>query len=458
MLSRFRFLALVVCLFFLTLARATPAPAQVNAFGPLKAKLAAGADAVLFINGDSTAYSEHGPYYKFAKVIGEATGRTVVLHRWAEWEVRAPSGPKDYAAPVTIHEGTQPGRLTVYLAALPGGVAADMFSGDRRGKALEAIPRPDCAILHQGHNMRNYPKTADDDLSSIRGMYFAAIGQTSMLWPGVPQVIVTQNPLGDSDKYAGVYHAMLDVARIHPGINLVDTHAAFVAAGKAPALYRGDPVHPSDREVNSAGAQLSADTLLAAWNAAKPGAFTTPGWPERKGVPLVENGDFSEWFGDAPYAWSVELGATVVKSTAVTYGGAPYSAELRPNGSKIASFQKFLSEAELGAVRGKTITIAILVRASAGQPRPYASFVCPVEGKNRTYVASDITRGRESWMWLVCSGIPVDATATRNSCYLRILPAFSLKEPESNEPLYVQRVVIVEGELPAGLLPPPAAK
>lgn len=131
--------------------------------------------------------------------------------------------------------------------------------------------------------------------------------------------------------------------------------------------------------------------------------------------------------------------------------------ELRPNGSKIASLQKILNASELDAARGKTISIAILVRASPDQARPYASFVCPVEGKNRTFVAAHMRTGSESWVWLVCAGIPVDADAARGSCYLRILPGFGLKDPESNAPLHVQRVVIVEGDLPAGFDIPPVA-
>jgi len=162
-----------------------------NAFGQLKRKLEAGKDAAIFINGDSTAYSENGPYYKFAKKIGEQTNSKVVLYRWAEWEISKPTGPKEYAPPVVLHEGSGPATLTVYLAALPGGVAGDMFAESRRAKAIDAIPRPDCAVLHHGHNMRGHSRAFPEDGSTIRGLFLSAIGNTANQWQGVPQAIAS---------------------------------------------------------------------------------------------------------------------------------------------------------------------------------------------------------------------------------------------------------------------------
>ena len=55
-----------------------------------------------------------------------------------------------------------------------------------------------------------------------------------------------------------------------------------------------------------------------------------------------------------------------------------------------------------------------------------------MEGVNRTFAFGDLNGGKGGWVWMVCSGIPVDATATRGSMYLRFFPAFGLNAPATN--------------------------
>ena len=59
------------------MVQAAPEAGLANAFSPMKGKLQAGEDAVLFINGDSTSHGEYGPYYKFAEANGGDNG----MHR-----------------------------------------------------------------------------------------------------------------------------------------------------------------------------------------------------------------------------------------------------------------------------------------------------------------------------------------------------------------------------------------
>lgn len=91
---------------------------SLNALSPLRARLTAGQNATIFVNGDSTAYADAGPFQQFAMILGDLHDTRVVLHRWAEWQTNAPTGPKAYADPVTLRAGMGP-TLTVYLAALP---------------------------------------------------------------------------------------------------------------------------------------------------------------------------------------------------------------------------------------------------------------------------------------------------------------------------------------------------
>lgn len=422
---------------------------QANAFGPLKQKLQAGKDAVLFINGDSTAYSEFGPYYKFAKAIGDETKSKVVLHRWAEWEVSKPTGPKEYAPPIVINEGSGGGTLDVYLAALPGGVAGDMFENSRRGKALQAIPQPDCAILHQGHNMLNINRAFKGDASSARGLILSAIANTAMQWPGIPQIIVTQNPWKGSDRHQSIYDPIREVAALQPGVQLIDSYQLFIDEGKRPELYRDD-IHPSDQKDRDAGAALVNDALLAAWRTTVPGpARDTKVWSEKTGENLISNGDFSEWGSNTPSGWRLIAGASVEQ---LTVDGEPALA-LYPNGSQFAGIDKTFSEEEFTKISGKTISVAVLVRSSPAQPRPMATIVSPIQGETRTFAFGDLNKGRGEWVWLVTSGIPIEDAALRNEITLRIYPAFDVKSPTSNEPLLIRRVIVTEGLIPFGCLP-----
>jgi len=417
---------------------AAEAAGSANAFSPIKTKLAAGKDAVLFINGDSTSYEPNGAYFLFAKAIGDAMDSKVILHRWAEWKGSGPTGPKEYEAPVTLRN-TGKATLTVYLATLPGSVPTDMFAGARRPKAIDALPPPDCCILHHGHNMRGFPQAMDGDRSSGRGIILAAIGMTSIKWPEVPQAITNQNPWQAGDEYKTVLESITTAAAVHPSLTLIDSHSAFVAAGKTPDLYRNkDVIHPSDSAANHKGAQLVADALLASWNGAATGkAFATPSWPAMPGTNLISS-DLS--------SWTAEAGAKIAKSSDGD------TIEVRPNGSEKACVSKALTPAEMAAIAGKTISITALVRSAPSQTRALGSFVCQSGGALKTFVFLDRGTCKDGWMLLVCSGIPVDANQTHGPAFLRYFPAFSTKPPESDEPLLIRKAVITEGELPKGIL------
>lgn len=410
-----------------------------NAFSPLKAKLASGRDAVLFINGDSTSYEKHGPYYLFAKAIGDAVDCKVILHRWAEWNKGTPTGPKQYEPAETLRE-TGKATLNVYLATLPGSVPSDMFAGARREKAIDAIPTPDCCILHHGHNMRGFPQALAGDRSTGRGMILAAIGMTSIKWPGVPQAITNQNPWKNGDEYKTVLESIQSAATAQPSITLIDSHSAFIAAGKTPDLYRpNDVIHPSDSAANSKGAQLVADALVSTWTtAAVNSAFTTPSWPAAPGESLIRDDFTTRLPGD----WKAENGAsTELVDNAIA---------IRPNGSEKASLTKVFSKEETAAIAGKTITITALVRSAPDQLRALGSFVCRSGGETRTFVFLDKGTCKDGWLLLVCSGIAVDPDQP-SPASLNYFPAFSTKPPESNSALLIRKVVITEGVLPKGL-------
>lgn len=436
---RRRFLSTIGLSLLPVFARGAETPGAANAFSSIKSKLASGKDAVLFINGDSTSYEKHGPYFIFAKAIGDAMDCKVILHRWAEWNMGAPTGPKQYEPAETLREKGK-GTLNVYLATLPGSVPSDMFAGARRVNAIDAIPTPDCCILHHGHNMRGFPQALAGDRTSGRGMILAAIGMTSIKWPGIPQAITNQNPWKNGDEYKTVLESIQSAVAAQPSITLIDSHSAFIAAGKSPDLYRpNDVIHPSDSAANSKGAQLVADALVSSWTAAAVNQpFSTPSWPAMPGESLIR----SDFASRLPDDWKSESGATVEH--------VDNAVAIRPNGSEKASFTRVLSKEETTAIAGKTITITALVRSAPDQLRALGSFVCRSGGETRTFVFLDRGTCKDGWLLLVCSGIVVDRDQP-SPVYLKYYPAFFTKPPESNSPLLIRKVVITEGILPKGL-------
>lgn len=442
----------------LSLGLSGKAGKSLRAFSPLKTKMEAGENVVIFINSDSTGYSDYGPFYKFPVSLGNLHDYTVVMYRWAEWDNVAgtATGPKQYASPVTLRTGTR-GTLTVYLAALPGQVAGGMFDGSRRPNAIDAIPMPDLCITHHGHNQQSFPTVGGSGAYAVgAGTFLGPIGMAELKWPGVPQLITSQNPWRDDTGYTKVYQAILLAFAAHPTMSFVDTYSQFIAAGKASSLYR-DNVHPSDTSGNSAGAQMIADTLFAAYQSAKAGAFTTPAWPLISAPNLLDNGDFSAWPGSTPTGWTLAgTGTTVAKDTVNTYGGAAYSAAISPGTGAAGQnmyLQKYLSSTEMQRIAGKTITLAALVRGLSTQPRPFVTFsIKDTAGTIRDYALGDVINCRDGWMWLVAAGIPVIADGADTWRYLRLFPAHGASNPVSTDPVNIQRVLITDGLSPKGLI------
>ncbi|PZR86253.1 MAG: hypothetical protein DI537_29085 [Stutzerimonas stutzeri] len=443
---------------------------NVNAFGPLKAKLEAGQNAVVFVNADSTGYSEFGPYYKFAVALGNLYDYTIVLYRWAEWGGSSANGPKEYAAPVTLRTGTR-GSMAVYLAALPGQVAGCMFEASRKPNAIDAIPKPDLAITHHGHNMSSF-ETPGSALSIGRGLFWSIVGLISWQWQGVPQAITTQNPWRDTGGYDNVYNAIRGVASVFPSLTLIDSHARIIEAGKDASLYRsGEPapgVHLSDTEANSKGAQIVADALMGRFISSKAGAFSTVSWMELPiGTQLFGNGDLSNWTGSVPVNFQNVAGNTVTKDTdpanIFSGSGAAYSARVKPadaNGH-FSSLSNSFDAAERASMAGKTITGIMLVKANPLQRTPSTSFITRANNSLRTYSGGALMWGAQSgaggWMPIVYGGIACDpVNDDANSAY-RISPAFGATAAPTADVSWLQRCVIIEGLVPRLGLVRPAA-
>lgn len=420
---------------------------KINAFSPAKLKLQNGEDVIILVNGDSTSYPRFGPYYKLAIMIGSIYDCSVVVHLWGEWLNGKYEGPKQYLPGEIIRIGNGP-TLTLYLAALPGGVAGQMFDASRRA-AFEAIPKPDLIIMHHGHNMQSF-EMPEGLLSVGVGTFLGPIGLTSMKWPNVAQAITTQNPWRDDDNYSKVREAILATGRAHRNLTVLDTYTAFVKRRGEAGLYR-DNIHPTvASEADSKGAALTAQTLFDIWLDSDPGSFTTPGWPFMPSENLIRNSDFGYWEEAAPRGFILENRAVAQRDVSIKVDGFRYSLALFHNGDPKARLVTHVTDSALRAVMGKTVSVAILCRIPSSYRRRFsAMFVSNINGQAIALPLASLKGCYDDWMWMVANDIPVTEHATSANTYFMVYP--SLDQAEStNDPIHVQKFVMNAGSLPRG--------
>lgn len=421
----------------------------VTAWSPLAAKLKAGQNATLWINADSTGYSETGIFYRLARAMGEMHDATVIMYRWAEWQQTVATGPKVYADPVTLRTGTR-GTLTVYLASLPGGMAGYMFA-DQRAAAL-AIPTPDLCIMHQGHNMQSFELSGGDVIYvSGKSCFLGPIGMTCLKWPGVPQIITTQNPKRSSTGYDKVRAAILEIGASLTDIMVIDTHQVFMDAGK-PTYWYLDDTHP-----NEEGYARIADYLIASYRGSTPVAgYTTAPWPLTAATNLHANPDFTNWTGAVPVNWNASSGATAAKDADVKWPSFAHSFAMVPNGNAGGGMTRYIRTTELTPLLGKRVTVAVLYYSVAGQRNPTINWVVKSGGVTRTLIGAALHFGGAGdqvtggWMMAVFHNVLIDADIDPNgyNTYFAVRPAFGVTAPASNLPLRLQKIMMVEGDKP----------
>ncbi|RBP46293.1 hypothetical protein DES53_102681 [Roseimicrobium gellanilyticum] len=417
----------------------TPALPAVNALSPLKKKLGEGKSATLLIISDSTGYKDVSGTRRFLRWLAtQFPSHRAVEYYWAEWEMKAPTGPRMYGEPIVIAEGTSKASLTILNAVLPGSVAQAMIDGSRWANMIAPLNNeaPDLILWNHGHN--HQAALAPKDFPNGRGGFLAPLGRVGMEFPKAPQAAIIQNPWRDNDGYDRVRDWWLSTAEAMPVLTLIDGHAPFIEQKKGGDLYQ-DNVHPSAR-----GYELIYQRLVAAWESTEPQAeVPTTCWANEAAEPLVANGDLANWTAELPANWRLINGAVARKDTEHTFRQAPYSLAL--TGTKQNDgLQISITGVTLAKVRGKTISLAVLcyVPKEAEQD---------IQVKFTTNSSDRVTGStqfaRDNWKWIVMAGCPVPADATL--AFVGIFRSFA-KPPTSDVPFYIQKVVIVEGDAPKG--------
>lgn len=411
---------------------------KVNAFSPLKKKLAEGQSATLLIISDSTGYKDTAGTRRFIRwLAAQYPAHRVTESYWAEWVTSAPTGPKNYGEPIVLAEGKTKATLTILDAVLPGAFAQGFVDASRWANMLAPLNKeaPDLILWNHGHNHQAAIPIPQSPYG--RGTILAPLGRVGLEYPHAPQAAIVQNPWRDNDGYERVRDWWLAAAQAMPTLTLIDGYSPFLAQQKAADLYK-DNVHPSDK-----GYELIFQQLTAAWEATTPEAkVPTENWANLPAEPLVANGDLAEWTGDLPKNWRLIHGAAARKETGHTFRGAPYSLAL--TGATINDgLQVSITGEALARVKGKTVSFALLcyVPKEAEQ-----DIQVKFTTSSSDSVTGSIQFARDNWKWIVMAGCVVPPTASL--AFVSIMRSFA--KPPTDVPFYIQKLVIVEGDSPRG--------
>lgn len=372
-------------------------PPQTAAYGLLSKMRAALEDVCIIINSDSTGITQDTDpstgqvFKKWTRKLAEflAGNYPAYTVNYYSWSSNA------YATPETIQIGTAGKTLHFYNAAVAGTQPLYLM-----GQYFETayVPRQaDLIIFNHGHNTDN-----NAPASTHMGMDLAILYTMLQRHPNAGAIIVSQNPLRDSDN-GTVRSNGARQAAITAGFSLVDVFQLFQNAGKPSAWYM-DNIHP-----NATGDAKIFDLVknLFVWPAS-PSRFI-PGLTA--GTNLLTNAGFSTWTDglDAPDGWSL-TGCTAEKDTTNFESGA-YGLRLNQTGTIETYAATTLPAALVKRLRGKTVVLAARVFVPSTSTRGNCgSIQIPEITNNRPYGTPSGGRGGFIWKATVIT-VPTTATA-----------------------------------------------
>ncbi|EPY6949482.1 SGNH/GDSL hydrolase family protein [Klebsiella pneumoniae] len=371
-------------------------PPQTAAYALLSKMRAALEDVCIIINSDSTGITQdtdpvNGVFKKWTRKLaeflaGNYPAYTVNYYSWI-------SGT--YSSPETIQVGTAGKTLHFYNAAVAGTQPLYLM-----GQYFETayVPRQaDLIIFNHGHNTDN-----NVPASTHMGMDLAILYTMLQRHPNAGAIIVSQNPLRDSDN-GTVRSNGARQAAITAGFSLVDVFQLFQNAGKPSAWYM-DNIHP-----NATGDAKIFDLVknLFVWPAS-PSRFI-PGLAA--GTSLLMNGDFTTWSEgmNAPDGWTL-TGCTAERDFSNVESGA-YGLRLTQTDTVETYAATTLPAALVKRLRGKTVVLAARVFVPSTSTRGNCGTVqIPEISNNRPYGTPSGGRGGFIWKATVIT-VPTTATA-----------------------------------------------
>ncbi|HID5535266.1 TPA: SGNH/GDSL hydrolase family protein [Klebsiella pneumoniae] len=403
-------------------------PPQTAAYGLLSKMRAALEDVCIIINSDSTGITQdtdpvNGVFKKWTRKLVEflAANYPAYTVNYYTWSAGA------YVGPETIQVGTAGKTLHFYNAAIAG--TQPLYLMGRYFEAAYVPRQADLIIYNHGHNT-DYNVNAGVQA----GMNLSAMYQMLQRHPNAGAIMVSQNPLRDSNLGASRSTGARQAA-IAAGFSLVDVYQLFMATGK-PVDWYLDNVHP-----NATGDEKIFGLVK--------NLFTWPATPAKYtagllyGGGLVPNADFSSWDDDAgvPDGWTL-TGCTAEEDT-VNFESGICGLRLISTGSGSAYASRSLPASLVRRLRGQTIVVGCRVYVPVENTRANAGYISieGISGSRGYGIPAPGGRGGFVWKASVVT-VPVNADA------LTIIAGLDTSGGAAGNVCTFDRITLTVGSIP----------
>jgi hypothetical protein len=395
-------------------------------------------DCCVIVNSDSTGIT--GDYdgaafynkwpYKIAKMLAERYPKHTTLY----YDV----APAFYNAPTTLNQGTNGKTLHFYNAAIAG--TQPTYLMGNRFNAVFNPRKADLIIYNHGHN-------TDGNASQYvqQGMNLAAIYSILKLHPSAGVLVVSQNPLKDSDSGLNRSVGSANAAMI-AGFGLVDVYSEFMRNGKPDSWYRTipasgllDPIHPS-KIGDDVIFNLASDFF----------DWPTNPKPHIQGLTiqrsLIDNGDFKNWTGEAPDGWVAKNVTLAKESTSGMFESGDFSMKITTNSNLGGVVEYQIPASVARQLSGSVVTISARVYVPASNTLSNAARFKFAEIDNTSPYGIP-TGGRDGWIWKSVVAVIPPATTTLT---LQILA--DAAGNAAGSVCYFDRIVVSSGGIPQDAL------
>jgi hypothetical protein len=391
----------------------------VSAFGSTKAKLIDGNDATILAIGDSTGNGADEWIYLFAADLADKyPTHSVIYHLY---DAGAVGGANAWGSPVSVSTGSTAAELHIWNASVAT-TNPTYLLGARKAVAIDSVT-PDMIIWNHGQNTTSFT----DEVK--RDCFFMGFENVRLSHPGVPAVVMLQNPRRDDDLMASVISTVREICDLYGDVTYIEGYNRFIAAGK-PAGWYTDEIHP-----NATGsAELAAAAIAVFVSSGRVSRPVEQAFLATLGSNLLPNGDFSAWPGALPTSWSSANSATATKELTIKPVGAAYSALIEGTTAQAGIF------AAPSSPGGKTVTLAALVFVPTGSALGVGRQRISEDGLTEFSYGGLIPQG--GWFWSIMSFTFTAAPTTAR--------AFALCDTSANagSKAYFAQMSLVEGIVP----------
>lgn len=253
-----------------------------------------------------------------------------------------------YTPGIVIQEGTGGDTWHLWNACVSGRTPQS-FTGSYFNGAIGATPKPMAIIWNHGHNVAaQHPNDA-----AVLGRFIGPMDQVRQQWPGVPQMLIRQNPWRDDTGMDHIMTANTSIASLYGDMIVADVHAHFITNSK-PAGWYTDNIHP-----NATGHAQIQPIVSTAWTAllALPSTFgARPAFVSSKATNLLSNGNLKQFASGVPTGWTLTGNGTCALDGRRIDAGDTSSVKL-VNGTTATKLSQTLTG--MGSYVGQTLWLAV---------------------------------------------------------------------------------------------------